>query len=37
MPEITEPFPDHRVIDRTSMNAWLDGHFRAAIRATDRK
>jgi nicotinamidase-related amidase len=37
MPEITEPFPDHRVIDRTSMNAWLDGHFRPAIRATDRK
>jgi nicotinamidase-related amidase len=37
MPEITELFPEHNVIDRTSMNAWLDGNFREAIRATDRK
>jgi nicotinamidase-related amidase len=37
MPEITELFPEHKVIDRTSMNAWLDVSFREAIRATDRK
>jgi nicotinamidase-related amidase len=37
MPEITEIFPEHRVIDRTSMNSWLDGNFREAIRATGRK
>jgi nicotinamidase-related amidase len=37
MPEITELFPDHRVIDRTSMNAWLDANFREAVRATGRK
>lgn len=37
MPEITELFPDHHIIDRTSMNSWLDGHFRDAIHATDRK
>jgi len=37
MPEITGIFPDHKVIDRTSMNSWLDAHFREAVRATGRK
>ena len=37
MPEITELFPDHHIIDRTSMNAWLNGNFREAIHATGRK
>ena len=37
MPEITDIFPDTEVIDRSAMNAWLDPHFRAAIRATGRK
>lgn len=37
MPEITELFPDTTVIDRSSMNAWLDAKFRSAVRATGRK
>jgi nicotinamidase-related amidase len=38
MPEITEGvFPDHTVIDRTSINAWLDPNFRKAIEKTGRK
>jgi len=37
MPEITELYPETQVIDRSSMNAWLDANFRAAIRATGRK
>ena len=37
MPEITDIFPDTEVIDRSAMNAWLDPHFRVAIRATGRK
>jgi nicotinamidase-related amidase len=37
MPEVTELFPDHRIIDRTSMNSWLDVNFRAAIHALGRK
>jgi nicotinamidase-related amidase len=27
MPEITALFPEQTVIDRTSMNSWLDGKF----------
>ncbi len=34
MPEVTELFPDHRIIDRTSMNSWLDAKFREAVHAT---
>src|SRR5258707_2073903 len=34
MPEVTDLFPDHAVIDRTSMNSWLDANFRKAIHAT---
>jgi hypothetical protein len=28
MPEVTAIFPEHKVIDRTWMNAWLDAGFR---------
>jgi hypothetical protein len=31
MPEVTSLFPGHTVIDRTSMNAWLDAKFREAV------
>src|SRR3954466_9680726 len=37
MPEVTDLFPDHDVIDRTSMNSWLDAKFRQAVHATGRK
>jgi nicotinamidase-related amidase len=37
MPEITSLFPQHKVIDRTSMNAWLDAKFREAVYSTGRK
>ena len=37
MPEVTALFPDHKVIDRTSMNSWLDANFRKAIHDTGRK
>jgi nicotinamidase-related amidase len=37
MPEITQLFPDHHIIDRTSMNAWLNANFRNAVHATGRK
>ena len=37
MPEVTSLFPEHTVIDRTSMNAWLDAKFREAVYSTGRK
>src|ERR1700747_964280 len=37
MPEVLETFPKHEVIDRTSMNSWLDPAFRKAVAATGRK
>src|ERR1700743_1782740 len=37
MPEVIELFPKHDVIDRTSMNSWLDANFRKAVAATGRK
>jgi hypothetical protein len=37
MPEVAEIFPKQDIIDRTSMNAWLDANFRKAIAATGRK
>jgi nicotinamidase-related amidase len=38
MPEVTEGvFPDHEVIDRTSINSWLNEDFRKAIAATGRR
>ena len=37
MPEVTQLFPKQNIIDRTSMNAWLDADFRKAVYATGRK
>ena len=37
MQEVLEVFPGQRVIDRTSMNSWLDPAFRKAVAATGRK
>ena len=37
MPEVSRLFPEHTVIDRTSMNAWLDAKFREAVYSTGRK
>lgn len=37
MPEVTDMFPGKTIIDRTSINSWLDANFRAAIEATGRK
>ncbi len=37
MPEVTELFPKVKVVDRTSINAWLDAGFRDALKATKRK
>ncbi|MDB5394760.1 MAG: Isochorismatase hydrolase [Rhodospirillales bacterium] len=37
MPEVTDLFPGHKIIDRTSMNSWLDPAFREAVYATGRK
>jgi len=37
MPEVTSVFPEIPVIDRTSMNSWLDPNFRKAVHATGRK
>jgi nicotinamidase-related amidase len=37
MPEVTGLFPNLPVIDRTSINAWLDSDFRRAVIATDKK
>lgn len=37
MPEVTDLFPGQPIIDRTSINAWLDPHFRAAVEASGRK
>jgi len=37
LPEVTSIFPDQKPIDRTSINAWLDQSFKAAIERTGRK
>jgi nicotinamidase-related amidase len=37
MPEVTDLFPEIEVVDRTSINAWLDPNFRKAIAATGRR
>lgn len=37
MPEVTEMFPGLGILDRTSINAWLDDDFRAAVEATGRR
>jgi nicotinamidase-related amidase len=37
LPELRDVFPDAEVIDRTSLNAWQDPEFRAAVEATGRR
>jgi len=37
MPEVTELFPDLDVIDRTSINAWLDEPFRNTVEGLGRR
>src|SRR5262249_53908722 len=37
IPEVTTIWPGQQPIDRTSINAWLDPNFRAAIERTGRK
>jgi nicotinamidase-related amidase len=37
MPEVTELFPKQNIIDRTSMNAWLDAIFCKAVHDNGRK
>src|SRR5271170_8125426 len=37
MPEVTQLFPGHPIIDRTSMNSWLDADFRDSVHATGQK
>ena len=37
MPEVTDLFPGLDIVDRTSINSWLDPNFRAAIARTGRK
>ncbi|MFI0713339.1 hydrolase [Streptomyces inhibens] len=37
LPQLVDVFPEHKLIDRTSMNAWEDENLVEAIRATGRK
>jgi nicotinamidase-related amidase len=37
MPEVTELFPKSEVIDRSSINAWIDARFRSSVEAMGRK
>ncbi len=37
MPEITSVARNQTIIDRTSINAWLDANFRKAVEKTGRK
>jgi nicotinamidase-related amidase len=37
MPEVTDLFPDKEIVDRTSINSWVDPNFRRAVEATGRK
>ena len=37
LPELRDVFPDAEVIDRSSLNAWQDPEFRAAVEATGRR
>ncbi len=36
MPEVTDLFPTHGIIDRTRVNSWLAPSFRKATEATGR-
>jgi nicotinamidase-related amidase len=37
IPELQDVFPDNRPIDRTTVNAWEDTDFLAAVKRTERK
>jgi nicotinamidase-related amidase len=37
LPQLREVFPDHAILDRTSMNAWEDSAVVEAIKATGRR
>jgi nicotinamidase-related amidase len=37
MPEVAELFPGKQIIDRTSINSWIDPNFRKAVQETGRK
>ncbi|WP_035839495.1 hydrolase [Kitasatospora azatica] len=37
IPQLSEVFPDQEIIDRTTMNAWEDVDFVAAVKATGRE
>ncbi len=37
MPEVTDLYPDEEVIDRTSINSWLDENFRAKLKSFGQK
>ena len=36
-PQLRDVYPEHNVVERTSMNSWDDAGFRKAIEATGRK
>ncbi|MFF1279955.1 hydrolase [Streptomyces sp. NPDC058299] len=36
LPQLADVFPDQRIVDRTSMNAWEDAAFVGAVQATGR-
>lgn len=37
MPEVTDLFPMLQIVDRTSINSWVDPNFRSAVAALGRK
>jgi len=37
LPELSDIFPVQKPIDRTSINAWLDANFKAAVERTGRR
>lgn len=37
LPPLADVFPDHKIVDRTTMNAWEDVAFVEAVKATGRK
>ncbi|GGZ06590.1 hydrolase [Streptomyces olivaceoviridis] len=37
LPQLADVFPDQKIVDRTTMNAWEDAAFVEAVKATGRK
>ncbi|MEW2288447.1 hydrolase [Streptomyces sp. NPDC047841] len=37
LPQLADVFPDHEIVDRSTMNAWEDTAFVEAVKATGRK